>query len=55
MIVPEDDFSKDRILREIDLLFDDKKIYQNMKEASKKLGIPDSATRIYQEVKRIIR
>ncbi len=54
-IVSEDEFSKDRILREIDAIFDDKEAYQNMQNSSKKLGISDSASRIYQEVKRIIR
>ena len=29
--------------------------YDNMKNNSKKLGITDSATRIYEEIKRIIR
>ena len=54
-IVLEDEFSKDKILQEIDAIFDDKNYYQSMQENSRKLGIPDSASRIYQEVKRIIR
>ncbi len=54
-IVTEEDFSKDTIISEIDKLFSDEKEYNKMIEDSKKLGITDSATRIYDEVKRIIR
>ena len=55
IIVTEEEFSKDRIIHEIDKLFDHKDDYDLMVENSKKLGIVDSATRIYDEVKRIIR
>jgi len=54
-IVTEEDFSRDVIIREIDKLFDDKDFYQKMSENSRKLGIDDSATRIYDEVRKIIR
>ena len=54
-IVLEEDFSKTRILQEIDKVFDDLDSYQKMVENSKSLGIKDSATRIYQEAKKIIR
>ncbi len=54
-IVIEEDFNKENIIREIDKLFDNKDEYEKMKEASKKLGIKDSATKIYDEIKRIIR
>lgn len=53
-IVLEEDFSKDRIIAEIDKIFDDKDSYYRMVESSKKLGIEDSATRIYQEIKKLI-
>ncbi len=53
-IVTEEEFSNDRILSEIDKIFDDKKVYETMVECSKKLGIPDSATRIYEEIKKIV-
>ena len=55
VIVEEEEFSKDRILREIDAIFDDKELYQNMKKQSKELGVSDSASRIYEEAKRIVR
>ncbi len=55
VIVEEEEFSKDRILREIDAIFDDKELYQNMKKQSKELGVSDSASRIYEEAKKIVR
>ena len=54
-IVTEEDFSKDTIISEIDNMFSDEKAYNKMVESSKKLGITDSATRIYEEVRKIIR
>lgn len=54
-IVTEEAFSEDRIVNEIDKLFDNKEEYDKMKEDSKKLGIPDSASRIYEEIRKIIR
>lgn len=54
-IVLEEEFSEDRILHEIDKLFDDKAYYESMVENSKKLGVSDSSSRIYEEAKRIIR
>ena len=53
-IVEEKDFSKESIIREIDKVFDDKDSYLEMVENSKKLGIVDSATRIYDEARKII-
>ena len=41
--------------QEIDYIFDHREEYDQMVKSSKKLGIRDSATRIYQEVKKIIR
>ena len=49
-IITEEDFSKDTIIPAIDEIFKDKDKYLEMVEASKKLGIPDSATKIYQEI-----
>lgn len=55
IIVNENNFSKDTIIKEIDRLFTDKKLYNQMINSSKKLGICDSATRIYEEARKIIR
>ena len=54
-IITEDEFSKDSIIQAIDYIFDHKEEYDDMVKNSKKLGIRDSSTRIYQEVKKIIR
>ena len=53
-IVSEDEFSKERLIREIDELLGDFDKYNKMKEASKKLGVTDSATRIYEEIRKLI-
>ena len=54
-IVLEENFSKETIIYEIDKLFDNKEEYNKMVENSKTLGIKYSATRIYNEAKKIIR
>lgn len=54
-IITEKDFSKDSIINEIDYIFDHRKEYDEMVKNSKKLGIRDSATRIYEEIKKLIR
>lgn len=53
-IVTEEDFSSKNIILEIDKVFDNKEEYSKMKESSKKLGVTDSATKIYNEIKKII-
>ena len=54
-IVTEEEFSKEKILLEIDKLFDHKEQYDQMKSQSKRLGMTDSATRIYNEIRKLIR
>ncbi len=53
-IVTEEEFSKERILLEIDKLFDHKDQYDQMKIQSRSLGITDSATKIYDELRKLI-
>ena len=53
-IVTEDEFSKDVLISEIDKLLDDKELYDKMEKCSKKLGVLDSATRIYEEIRKLI-
>lgn len=53
-IIGEDDFNSKKIILEIDRIFDNKEEYSKMKERSKKLGITDSASKIYEEIKKII-
>ena len=54
-IVSEEDFNKEVVIREIDRIFDNKEEYEKMVKASKSLGVADSASKIYDEIKRIIR
>lgn len=54
VIVGENEFSKEKLISEIDLLLDEKDKYDKMKMASKKLGVSDSATRIYEEIRKLI-
>ena len=53
-LITEDDFSYLKVISEIDNILNDSVTYQKMKENSLKLGVSDSATRIYQEIRKII-
>ena len=53
-IVREEEFSKEKIIEEIDLILSDEKSYQEMVSNSKKLGKEDSATKIYEEVRKMV-
>lgn len=53
-IILEENFSKETLIPEIDRLLNNKDIYSKMKDDSKKLGVADSATRIYQEIRKLI-
>lgn len=55
VIVTEDEFSNKTIIQEIENLFDHKDLYDAMSKHSRELGIDDSATRIYEEIKKIVR
>lgn len=53
-IVLENDFGKDKLINEIDKILDNNEAYVKMAAASKKLGVVDSATKIYDQIKKII-
>ena len=55
VIVTEDDFSSKTIIQEIEDLLDHPDKYEKMSKQSRQLGIDDSATRIYEEIKKIVR
>lgn len=55
VIITEEEFSKEKVLKEIDRLFCNKEIYSKMRMCSANLGIKDSATRVYNEIRKIIR
>lgn len=54
IIIEEKDFDSNKLVDTIDLVLNDKIKYQEMKENTKKLGVVDSSTRIYQVIRRLI-
>ena len=54
VIVTEEEFSSKTIVSSIEDLLDHKEKYEEMSKNSRKLGIDDSATRIYQEIKKLV-
>ncbi len=54
IILEEKDFNSKNLLKEIDKLLNNDKILEEMKLSSKKLGVEDSATRVYNEIKKDI-
>ena len=55
VIVSEEEFSSKTIIHAIEDLLDHKEKYDLMSQNSRKLGIDDSASRIYQEIKKLVR
>lgn len=55
VIVTEKEFSKEKIISEIDSLLYNTDKMKEMSENSKKLGISNSSTQIYDEIRKIIR
>ncbi len=53
-IIEEKDFSSDSLIPEVDRILNNEKIYKEMHLNSKSLGITDSATRFYKEIKKLI-
>lgn len=54
IIIEESNFNEQKLVKTIDLILTDKSKYQQLKENSKKLGIVDSATKIYQVIRNLI-
>lgn len=54
-LIEEENFSYSNIIPRIDTILENKVLYNKMKESSLKLGVKDSATRIYQEIKKIVK
>lgn len=54
-IITEDNFSKETLLPLITSILEDKKRYQKMKKALEKRAKKDSATRIYEEARKLVR
>ena len=53
LIIEEKSFDKDELISKIDSILNDSKTYHKMTLATKKMGITDSATRIYKEIKKL--
>lgn len=54
-IIYEDSFEKKEFIDMIDKILNDSKLHNKMSDSSKKLGIADSATRIYDEIERLFK
>ena len=54
LIIEEKDFTKDRLINDIELILNDHDKYLKMRENAKKLGVIDSATRIYDTLRKLI-
>lgn len=53
-IITEDNFSASSVISEVDKLLGNQEAILRMKKNSKKLGIRDSATRVYNEIRKLI-
>lgn len=54
-LITEEDFSMNTVISAIDQILDDQRVYQQMKNSALKLGVKDSATRVYEEIKKVIK
>lgn len=54
-LISEKDFSIDTIIPAIDEILDKKEVYNRMKKNALKLGVKDSATKFYEEIKKVIK
>ena len=53
-ILLEENFSKENLIKMIDEILNNKELYDKMHSESKKFGIDDSATRIYEEIRKLL-
>lgn len=53
-ILEEVDFNKDNLIKLIDEILGDEKLYKTMQKGAKSLGVTNSATRVYNELKKVI-
>ncbi|MCI8567825.1 MAG: undecaprenyldiphospho-muramoylpentapeptide beta-N-acetylglucosaminyltransferase, partial [Bacilli bacterium] len=54
VIIEEKDFDSSKLVDTIDEIFSDNKRYLEMKKASGELAVNDSATKIYNELKKLV-
>ena len=53
LVMLENEFDGNNLINMIDEILLDKDMYKKMSDASKKIGITDSSTRIYEEIKKL--
>lgn len=53
-ILLEENFNSKNLIEMIDEILNDKEKYKNMKESAKKLSVENSATRVYNEIKKVV-
>lgn len=53
-LLEEKNFQADLVLSLIEQIFNDSKLYQKMSAEARKLGVPDSASRVYNEIKKLV-
>ena len=54
-LITEEKFSINSLLPAIDEIINNKKSYEKMKESAAKLGVKNSATKFYEEIKKVIK
>jgi len=54
VILEEKGYTKEKLVANIDSILNDSKKYQELKENSKKMGVVDSATKIYKTIKQLV-
>ena len=53
ILIEEKNFDVKKLINEIDILLKDKKLYNKISSNAKKLGVNNSATLIYEEIKKL--
>lgn len=53
-LLEEKNFQVDVVLSLIEQIFNDSKLYQKMSAQTRKLGVTDSATKVYNEIKKLV-
>lgn len=54
-VMLESEFDENVLIEKIDNILEDKDLYKKMSKGAKKLGITDSATRVYNEIERLFK
>lgn len=54
IIIPEEEFNKANLINSIDKILNDKELYNALRDNTKKLGVNDSATKIYNIIKELV-